>query len=169
MRFLSPAPFLHCADGADWQSYWCVRENLCHLGRWKWTKVSAPLTEWLLSVLQRGSNIVPNSPQATCNLLRRLQHSPLSPGNAHVLLAGWWNTMAYHFHFTLTSFSLNWRDFRSLICPWLLFFSVLYTRRLFFYGRPCHSLNQNCVCMMTNLQLSITVANCLLGYLNIIR
>lgn len=36
-----------------------------------------PLTEWLLSVLRRGSNIVPNSPRATCNLLRRLQHSPL--------------------------------------------------------------------------------------------
>lgn len=36
-----------------------------------------PSQEWLLSVLQWGSNIVPNSPRATCNLLRRLQHSPL--------------------------------------------------------------------------------------------
>lgn len=69
-------PFPQCANGADWQSYQLVRENLYHPGQWKWTRVLAPLTEWLLTVLQRGSNIVPNSPQATCNLLRRLQHSP---------------------------------------------------------------------------------------------
>lgn len=62
-----------------------------------------PLAEWLLSVLQRGSNIVPNSPRATCNLLRRLQHSPPPPPrNAHVLLAVWWNTKPPHFN--LTSF-----------------------------------------------------------------
>lgn len=36
---------------------------------------------------------------------------PLSPRNAHGLLSVWWNTMAYHFHFALTSFfplSLMW-------------------------------------------------------------
>lgn len=68
-----------CTDGADWQSYRRVGENLCHQGRWKWTGVSALLTEWLHSALQRGSNIVPNPPQATCNLLRRLQPPPHTP------------------------------------------------------------------------------------------
>lgn len=89
--------YLQLAPGVDWQSSQLVRENSHHTGRWMWTRFLV-----LLTGPQRGS---PPPPQATCNLLRRLQPSQSITKENLGSTPSMMENNAPHVHSALTSLS----------------------------------------------------------------